>query len=145
MSRASLFAAAALLASLPAAADACSVSTAGIAFGAYNPRSATARDSAGTINVDCPRNADVVISVSAGRSGTFTQRRMTNGASNLNYNLFTNAARSIVLGDGSAGTGTFSIAKLRGAASRTFYGRIPGSQNVSAGAYGETLVVTVSY
>lgn len=149
MSRARLFAATAgvfvaLWSSTPA--QACSASSSGVAFGQYSPGAAAARDTAGTVVVNCPSTQqNVSVRVSAGNSGSFAQRRMTSGASILNYNLYTTATRTIVLGDGSGGTGIFDLGRTRGSVSRTIYGRIPAGQKVSAGSYSDTLVVTVSF
>lgn len=124
----------------------CSASSAGVAFGAYNPKSASARDSAGTITINCPKaGKGVIISVGAGASGSFAQRRMSNGQSTLGYNLYSNTARTLLLGDGSGGSTRFSLGDFRGTTTRTVYGRIPAGQNVTAGTYGDTLVVTVTF
>jgi spore coat protein U-like protein len=140
----------ALLAPAPARA-ACTVSTTGVAFGAYNPQSATADDSGGTINVDChPSDHSVEVEIGAGLSGSFATRRMSSGADTLNYNLYTNAGRTLVWGDGTGGsiTQTLTGGSVSGGTRRfsaTVYGRIPALQNVSAGAYNDTLILTVTF
>lgn len=142
-----LLAAAAALPAMPASA-ACTVSTAGVAFGAYNPQAAAPRDGVGTITVDCDKNErDVEVTVSRGSSGSYAQRRMTSGSAALAYNLYTSAARTQVLGNGSGGTGTFFFDRIRrrDVEQVTVYGRIPARQNVRAGTYTDTLIVTVSY
>jgi len=141
----------ALFAPAPAHA-ACTVSTVGVAFGAYNPQSAAAVDSTGTVNVTCTIfDPAPEVELGTGNSGTFSPRRMSNGISNLNYNLYTAATRTIVWGDGSGSTqsvtlsgGTVTLFFWR-TYSRTIYGRIPGSQNVTAGAYNDTIIVTVNF
>jgi spore coat protein U-like protein len=62
----------------------------------------------------------------------------------LNYNLFTDAARSAVWGDGTQGTSTLSSKVQRNKPwVATVYGRIPAGQNVPVGLYSDTLTVTI--
>jgi spore coat protein U-like protein len=139
-----------LLAPGPAWA-ACTVSSTGVAFGAYNPQSGTADDSTGTINVDChPSDHSVDIEIGAGLYGTIATRRMSSGAATLNYNLYTTTTRNIIWGDGTQGsvTQTLTGGSVSGG-TRTFsavvYGRIPALQNVPAGTYNDTLIVTITF
>lgn len=136
----------------PAAADAaCTVSATGVAFGGYDPHSAAPDDSTGSISATCLIiDAAPDVEISSGSAPNFSTRRMTNGGATLNYNLYTNASHTIVWGDGTGGsstatltlTGTFIIWRSY---SRTIYGRIPAGQNVTAGSYGDLLVVTVTF
>ncbi|MGE0179530.1 MAG: spore coat U domain-containing protein [Sphingomonas sp.] len=138
------------MAASPAAA-ACSVSVTGVAFGNYNPGNAAPDDSTGTINATCLIIDDVPsVAISTGSSGSFSPRQMASGGADLNYNLYTDASRAIVWGDGTRGTsaanlllqGSFFIWRTY---ARTIYGRIPAGQNVTTGAYSDTLVVTVTF
>jgi spore coat protein U-like protein len=123
---------------------ACTIGTVSVAFGAYNPRSATALDGVGTVNLNCPTTVkSAVITINSGGSGTYSQRRMASGSFVLGYNLFTTASRTIVWGDGSAGTGTVAVGK--GVSSTSVHGRIPAGQNAGAGTYSESLIVTVTF
>jgi spore coat protein U-like protein len=145
-----------LLPSLAQAAITCVFSsTPGMAFGAYNDASAAPTDSATSVVVRCTRvlganNANVVLQLgpSAG-SGSIATRRMTSGANRLDYNLYRDAARSQVWGQTSgADTVTLNTGNLGnfGSVNLTFtiYGRIPALQNVPAGAYGDSVQLTVS-
>lgn len=132
-------------------AGACTISSAGVAFGAYNPRSATVLNGTGTISVACATTITApVVTLSTGQSGTYAARRMTSGPWNLSYNLYTNSARTIIWGNGTGGSssqtlsgGTISGGQRR--FTRTIYGRIPASQNIGAGTYGDTITLTVSF
>lgn len=134
-----------------APASACTISSPGVAFGAYNPRATGNDDATGTISLDCaPSVTAPVVQLAAGLSGIFSTRRMTSGSWQLNYNLFTNSARSIIWGTGIGGSvsqtlsgGTVSGGRRR--FSRTVYGRIPPSQNVGAGSYSDTITLTVIF
>lgn len=147
----SLLLAALTLAAVPTPAQACTVSSAGVAFGAYNPRSTGPRNGTGTISVAChPSVSAPVVTLSTGGSGSYATRRMMSGAWLLNYNLYTNSARTIIWGDGSGGSvaQTLSGGSVSGGQrrfSRTIYGRIPTLQNVGAGSYGDTIIMTVTF
>lgn len=126
----------------PAWAVICSVTPQGVAFGAYDTLSAAATDGAGTINVSCDASTSFTVSLSTG-SGSYAQRLMTGGANQLGYNLYTDASRTTVWGDGLGSTSTVSA--TGGNVNLPVYGRIPAQQNVPANSYGDTITVTVSY
>lgn len=135
---------------LPSAAGAavCTVTTVPVAFGAYNPASGTATDGVGTINISCDKAPAVKpIAISTGGSGTYTSRAMKNGTWSLNYNLYTSAARTQIWGNGTGGSVTVNYGGGGTGPSYaiTVYGRIPPSQNVGAGSYSDSLVVTIQF
>lgn len=129
---------------LPAAsllAD-CTVSAGSVAFGDYDPLSQQALDGAGTISVSCSPSASYSLSLSTG-GGSYAQRELAGSGSVLNYNLFTTVSRTIVWGDGSGSTAT--VGGEGDSANHTVYGRIPAQQNVTAGSYSDSIVVTVTF
>ncbi|MFN3944103.1 MAG: spore coat U domain-containing protein [Allosphingosinicella sp.] len=145
-----LLALAPLAALAPSPAAACTVSASGVAFGDYSFSDPGPTDGVGTINLGCHPSASPVISIDAGGSGSFAPRRMQNGVHRLNYNLFTNVARTIVWGNGSGGSSTFrppSGTVTGGVRHFTVpvYGRIPAGQNAAAGTYSDTLIITVTF
>lgn len=126
------------------------VTATSVLFGTYSPFSGSAVDSTGAVAVTCTIGLGVsyTIKLGSGGSGTYSPRRLSSGASTINYNLYTSAARTTVWGDGSGSTGTISFSTLLeviGLRRYTVYGRIPASQNVAAGAYADSVVVTVEY
>ena len=125
-------------------AQACTISATGVAFGAYDPRSATPKDSTGGVSLNCPSNRSGVVSMTTGGATSYLPRRMTSGSNQLTYNLFTNSSRTTVWGDGSGGSATLSVAKGF-VGTLTIYGRIPAGQNVRAGSYSDTVTVTVTF
>jgi spore coat protein U-like protein len=136
---------AALLLIAPAARAACTVSATPVAFGAYSPFSGTPTDSTGTATVRCTPAANVVVALSTGGSGTFSPRQMSSGPSRLGYQLYSNAARTTVWGNGTGGTVTVA-ARVTGAGRNfTAFGRIPALQGVAPGAYVDTITVTVTF
>ena len=135
----------ALLGLLAAAgpAAACTITSTGVAFGTYDPKSSTARTGFGTVAIDCHPNSRPVIALGGGLGGSVFQRRMSNGKSSLVYNLYTDAGLTSVWGDGTGGTLAISTPKRGG--TYTVYGSIPAGQNVTAGTYSDVLVVTVIF
>lgn len=133
----------------------CTVSTATVNFGTYNPQSATNTTANGTITTSCTAFLAGLISytiaISTGGSGTYTNRRMINGATPLLYNLYTSAAFTSIWGNGTGGSviGTDSnlpVSSIPILRSYTVYGRMPALQTSAiAGTYTDTVVATVTY
>lgn len=130
----------------------CSATATGVAFGVYDPFSASPHDATGTLTVNCTFTGTITatyeISLSAGNSGAYAARRMTSGTSALTYNLYNSAARNQIWGDGSdqsqKTTGSI-IGIISNQQAFTIYGRIPAGQNVASGLYADTIVATVAY
>ena len=79
-----------------------------------------------------------------GSSGTYFDRTLTRAGERLAYNVFRDAARTEVWGDGSGGTRT--VVGPRGQdVVVPLYARIAAGQDVSPGAYADTLTVTFDY
>jgi len=146
-----------LAAPLAHAAVSCTVSATGPAFGIYNPLSGTPTYANGTVTATCTllsggtTTVNLVSSYSTGSSGIYSNRTMVSGASLLNYNIYFDAAYSQIRGNGTGGsqTGSASLTltpgNRTGQAQGTLYGRIPAGQDVPAGSYLDTIVVTVTY
>lgn len=126
---------------------ACSVSANPLAFGNYDPTSATALDASTTLSVLCTIGTSFTVGLNAGTASgaTVTTRRMTNGANTLNYALYRESGRTNNWGN-TPGTDTPPATTAPvGASSLTVYGRVPAGQNVPAGGYADTITVTVNY
>ncbi|HZX31656.1 MAG TPA: spore coat U domain-containing protein [Rhodocyclaceae bacterium] len=137
-----------------ASALACTAAASSTSFGSYNPASLLATDGVGNVRVACSTvliNVLVgyTISLSAGSSGSYAVRRLQNGSNHLNYNLYSDFTRLTVWGDGSGGSSSVSdsylLVVLTLARDYPVYGRIPAGQNVPAGSYADTILVTVNY
>jgi spore coat protein U-like protein len=150
------FLAAALAPSLASAATTCSFTgVPGMGFGTYNDSSASPTDSTTSVVVNCARSAgpaDTTVVLQIGpsaTSGSNAPRQMASGANRMNYNLYRDSGRSQVWGQ-SAGVDTSGVTIIgipnNGAKSGTIviYGRIPAQQNVAAGAYSDTVQLTIS-
>jgi spore coat protein U-like protein len=134
-------AAAWLAAASPAGAASCNAQSAGIVFGAYDVLDASALDGVGSVTVDCDSAVPFSVGLGPG-GGSYGQRRMTAATSDLDYNLYSDAARMIVWGDG---VGASDVSASGPSVALPIYGRIPARQNVRAGAYTDVITVTVSY
>lgn len=108
------------------------------------------RDRQGNVQLTCvPTGLELFVSytlqIGAGLSGTALDRRMYHGGSSLRYNLFKDAARTQVFGDGSNGTGTAAGTCVALCAAVPVYGRLYGAQGGPAGAYADAVSVTVNF
>ncbi|QOF77501.1 spore coat protein U domain-containing protein [Variovorax sp. 38R] len=128
---------------------ACLMSTpATLAFGPYDPASATALAGTTSLNVTCTFGTPYSIGLSAG-GGTVTNRLMTStlaaaGNNTLNYGLFKDSAHLNNWDDSIAGTGYVGNGVIQ---PQTIYGLIPTAQYAAAPAtdYSDTITVTLTY
>jgi spore coat protein U-like protein len=122
----------------------CTVSTTPVAFGTYTPSAPAPLDAAGTVSWRCTGNQRTVrVMIGAGGRGSFA-RAMTGPLGVVLYNLFLEATRQTIWGDGTAGTQFLSQdTRSNETYTATVYGRIPAGQNVEAGLYSDSLVITV--
>lgn len=148
--------------SASALAATCSVSAGSVAFGVYDPLSGGHRDSSASATVECTASntsnetVNYTVRLSSGSSGSFTPRAMSSGGDTLEYNLYTDSARTAVWGDGAGATVlisdsiTFSrrfppFGSQTRSKTHTIHGRVFGAQFVSAGSYSDTITATVLY
>lgn len=143
--------AAILLLTTPAHAIRCKVTVGPINFGLYMPQTPVHVDVIGQFEVRCqaqPGPFSVIIG--PGISGNQLARTLISGGANqLNYNLYRDAARTQIWGDGTPPT--FVVSGVRPDRGRpTFYnypvyGRIFAGQTPNPGIYTDNLVVTVLF
>lgn len=125
----------------------CTVSATPLAFGSYNPLSATPLDATSTITVNCTTGTSYTVGLNAGGTSgaTVTTRQMLLSTNALNYTLYRDTGRTNNWGN-TPGTDTPAAAlATTTAAALTVYGRIPALQNVPAGNYTDSVTVTVNY
>ena len=132
-----------LLVAARAEAD-CAISTTPVAFGTYNVFSATPRDANGTVQINCTPREDIQVTLSRGSSSVFNPRTLRSGTNIVNYNLFRDAARTQIWGDGTAGTFTVTGNNVRNT-TLTIFGRVPALQDATIGNYSDTIVATVIF
>lgn len=130
----------------------CTVSATAVPFGVYNPMNLSVSNGSGTVTLTCSvvsLLSSWTIYLSAGNSASFATRLLKSGTNSLSYNLFTNAAHTIVWGDGTAGTGSVSDTELIGVGNTIFnypvYGQLAAMQDKPSGTYSDSITVTVDY
>ncbi len=131
----------------------CTISTAPVAFGAYDPVSAnasTALAGTGTVNVTCTNGASTTVTLgqgsnaNTGSTDAAPARRLKDGGTNyLTYELYQDTGHTTVWGN-TAGTGVANTG-TGGQTSITVYGTVDAGQNVPAGNYSDTVVATVTF
>jgi spore coat protein U-like protein len=141
----------------------CSINSASLSFGTYNPLSAVSlSNNAASLTMTCSGGTGSgaatptpTVGLSTGSSLSFSQRTLKSGNNTLNYNVFTDSAYSIIWGEATTGSAVSQSASIQSpkgnatssnATSLTLYGRIPSGQlNAAAGNYSDTLTITVTY
>ncbi len=144
-----------ILLSSPAEARTCSIrQITDVAFGNYFPMQAGPLDARGRIRVFCwgralPGQGDAyTIRLSGVLEAGMFGRRMNSGANELAYNLFKDAARTDVWGDGTFGA-TPVVRFLRDSQANVgnhwVYGRIPPLLDPGPGVYSDVVDVTIEF
>jgi spore coat protein U-like protein len=127
----------------------CSLGGAAMAFGSYDPTVATPLDSLGSLVYRCSqKDHNIMITLSQGSGTAFATRRMVQGSDQLFYNLYLDAARTVIWGDGTGGTQAFIVRNPQGNnqdLTVPIFGRIPPVQNVGVGSYSDTITVTLTF
>ena len=136
------------LAARASAAPNCTISTTSASFGPYDVFSGTATDTTGSVTYQCTGSAILIaITLSKGSSTTFSPRTLTSGSDTLNYNLYRDAARTTIWGDGTGGTQVyFNLFPPNGQnIVVTVFGRITAGQDVPAGSYADTVTAIINF
>ena len=116
-------------------------------FGTYEPKGGDLRSWA-DVMVDCSDGARFLLGLNAGigRGASILERRMTNGAHTLAYNLYLDAMLTVPWGDSMSGRWVIWDDFGMGAPVHLLmYGLIPGGQNVSPGSYSDTITATIEF
>lgn len=127
----------------------CTISTAALTFGSYDPVVANASanlDGTGTVTVACTKGATATVGLGLGSNAAGSVRRMKDSGTNyLTYELYRDSARSTVWGNSGAGLLSPGAAPSKAPRSFTVYGRVTSNQDVPAGSYSDTVVATVNF
>jgi spore coat protein U-like protein len=124
----------------------CLIDAVDIDFGVYDVLAGTAKTGSGTVSVRCTKGATVSIDLNDGVNGV---RKMSNGSATLNYELYSDAARTARWGTGASGVNPYApaaTAPSTASKSATVYASLPGGQSsATAGAYEDTITATVNF
>jgi len=129
-------------------AQACTISATSVNFGTYNVFNGSNVDSTGTVTYRCNGSAhNITVGLTQGASATFNPRQLQNGAEALTYNLFLDASRSTIWGDGTSGTSVHQGGNPPNNTNVnvTVYGRVWAGQDVSAGAFSDTVTAVINF
>jgi len=138
-----------LVAAHPAAAQSCTISTrTNVVFGNYNVYTATPVTVNGQIRINCNAATNsVIVDLSRGNAPTFLPRYMLKGIEHLTYNLYLDAARTTIWGDNTGGTVHYGPTNPPNGTNVniTIYGQVTALQDVSAGAYTDSITATANF
>ena len=129
-------------------ANNCVISANPLALGTFDGTNDLAATS--TVVVRCTNGTAYNVDLSTGASTDYAARTMSNGTTQLVYNLYTDTTYANIWGDGSTGTvrvgGTGT--GFAAATNLTVAGRLQASVNtgpVDAGNYSDTIVASIVY
>jgi len=138
-------------------ANTCTITTANVAFGTYDPvitNASSPKDGTGSVTTTCTTGfatAKITLGQGANFGGGSTAavpvRRMlqVSGANFMSYTLYQDSGRTTVWGD-TSGTSPASLTATGSAQSTTVYGRIPAGQaTLPAANYSDTVLATITF
>jgi len=121
-------------------------------FGTYNPLPGALLNATGVLKVTCANgSANFTIKLNAGNGsgGSFAPRKMQSGTNKLNYNIFTNAVRTTIWGNGTSSTSFITgsgSCRTSNSCRYTMYAQILASQQTAVpGDYTDTVMATLTY
>ncbi|QJR14834.1 Csu type fimbrial protein [Usitatibacter palustris] len=130
----------------------CILTTTPIAFGVYDPLSATPKQGTGTVQLVCTVGATPAVAIDNGLNASGAQRRLISGVNTLNYDVFqptTNAAGAACAfaTPYPAVAPGFVLTAAPSTASRSYNicGQVPISQSVPNGSYNDTVTATITF
>jgi spore coat protein U-like protein len=124
----------------------CEIIASNLEFGVYSAQGGTPLQGTTLLRATCTPNTGYQIGLSEGTSpgATTNQRRMVAGASALNYQLYSDSARSSIWGN-TPGTDTVTGVGTGLPQDHTVFGAVPAAQVVPADEYGDTITVRIYY
>ncbi len=106
-------------------------------------------DASSTLSVQCTNTTAWSVALDAGTNAggatVFGSRAIKNGAQTLAYQLYTNAGRTTVWGDGSGGSSPVTGTGTGSTQALTVYGRLPSLAGAIPGSYTDTVTITITY
>lgn len=125
-----------------------------LSFGIYDPEASAPTDASALITVNCfadggaPEAIGYSIAIGRGADGSLAPRALRGPESQLQYNLFADAAHTLIWGNGDDGSVTVAGSlSLPGRARSTHavFGRLLPRQKVGPGDYSDQLVIILDY
>jgi spore coat protein U-like protein len=124
----------------------CNISANNLSFGTAGIL-ASGLSATGSVSARCTNGDAFRISLNGGNSGNVAARVMQRqgGGGSVGYQLYTDAARSIPWGDGTAGTGMVTGTGSGNAQAISVYGRVPTQRTPAPGTYSDTITATIVF
>ena len=124
----------------------CEVTATDLNFGNYSAQTGTPLLGTTTLTATCTPQTTYNIGLNKGTTpaGTINQRKMVSGANTLDYQLYTDSTRANIWGE-TIGTDTVTGSGTGVGVPHTVFGSVAGAQKVPAGAYADTITVTITY
>jgi len=127
----------------------CTITTAPVNFGAYDPVATNATaplDGTGTITVTCTKGAVATVGLNMGSNANSGARRMSAGSAGyLSYELYKDASHSTVWGDATDTALDLPAEPNRNPRDFPVFGRVLAAQDASVGSYTDTVLATVNF
>ena len=124
----------------------CEVTATDLDFGTYTSNAGSPLLGTTTLKATCSPNTTYNVGLNAGTSSgaTVNARKMVSGANVLNYQLYSDASRSVIWGE-TTGTDTVIGSGTGLAVDHIVYGLVSAKQVVPAGGYADTITVRIFY
>ncbi len=130
----------------------CVINSTNIAFGNYDPTSATAVTAQGSVTAKCTKGDVVSVALGqgsnpgTGSTGAVPARQMKSGANLLPYDIYTTSGGTTEWGTGAANQpASQTSASVNTPLTFVTYGALPAGTDVPAGSYTDSVVATVTY
>jgi spore coat protein U-like protein len=123
----------------------CEVTGGTLSFGSGRTSTAQVADAIASITIVCNSPGNVPITLNLGDNALVSQRRVrntTNSSQTLNYDIYSDAARTQAIG---SNQGPTVYANTNVPLTVYLYGRMPAQSTPSVGTYTDNLQVTVTY
>lgn len=121
----------------------CALSGGTLNFGTYIAGQSADLDVNGSFSYSNCGPGTLSFELDGGLQSSNGNRFMTSGQEQLQYEIYRNAVRSAVWGQGADDQDIQLFATQNGTVD--VYGRIPGGQSVSAGTYTDTVTITLTF
>ena len=124
----------------------CEITATDLAFGTYTSQGGTPLQATTLLRATCTPGSTYNVGLNEGTTAgaTVNQRKMASGTNALNYQLYSDSARTTIWGN-TTGTDTVTGVGTGLAVDHTVFGAVPAAQVVPAGDYQDTITVRVYY
>jgi len=129
-----------------ASSESCRIEANNLAFGQYDVFRTSPTDSASSLSFECTSGGRP-IAIALERNWWEIYRVLQSGSQWIYYNIYLDASRTQVWGDGSLGSQMYynSNPPKKKTVTVPMYGRIPASQDVGLGQYSDNITVVVNF